>query len=201
MRQTEALAKLNRLEHPIFQTQDVSALLNISSSYASHLLSRLEKDGLVFRIKKGLWSLEGKVSNFDLACYITFPAPAYVSLQSALNHHGIIEQIPGHTYCIALTTSKQVITTKAVFSVHRVDPKFFFGFEPYGQNQAMIATPEKALVDFYYLSATRSNQFKSLPELHLEENFEISQAHDLVTKIPSKRIKTIVKRKLSQLNI
>ena len=64
-----------------------------------------------------------------------------MSLYSALQYHGIIEQIPSVVY--AVTTGRtQRIETPA-------------------------ATPEKALVDTLYLRPARSNLFRKLPEAEL----------------------------------
>ncbi|MFO7695137.1 MAG: hypothetical protein R6V57_18790, partial [Vicinamibacterales bacterium] len=50
-------------------------------------------------------------------------------------------------------------------SVHHVAPSFFFGYEDIGQTGVLMASPEKALVDFLYLAPARSMLFRALPEL------------------------------------
>ena len=60
-----------------------------------------------------------------------------------------------------------------------------------------IATPEKALVDFLYLSPTRGRLFAALPELELPRGFRRAEARRWVARIPSTRRKTIVARKLN----
>jgi hypothetical protein len=60
-----------------------------------------------------------------------------------------------------------------------------------------IATPEKALVDFLYLSPTRSRLFAALPEVELPRGFRRAEARRWVARIPSARRRTIVARKLN----
>ena len=62
-----------------------------------------------------------------------------------------------------------------------------------------LAFPEKALVDFLYLSPTRGRLFASLPELELPRGFRRSAAREWVRRVPSKRLRTIVARRLEQI--
>jgi hypothetical protein len=61
-----------------------------------------------------------------------------------------------------------------------------------------LATPEKALVDFLYLSPTRGRLFTALPELELPRGFRRSVAREWVRRIPSQRLRTIVARRLDE---
>jgi hypothetical protein len=56
----------------------------------------------------------------------------------------------------------------------------------------------KALVDFLYLSPTRSRLFAALPELELPRSFRRREAQRWVGRIPSGRMRTIVERELVQ---
>ena len=57
-----------------------------------------------------------------------------------------------------------------------------------------IATPEKALIDMFYLSQTKTRLFRSLPEVELPKQFKLSIANKIIGKIPSTRKRTLVKR-------
>jgi hypothetical protein len=59
-----------------------------------------------------------------------------------------------------------------------------------------LATAEKALFDFAYLSGGRSRLFTSLPELSLPRGFRHRQLARWVKKIPSARSRTLTERKL-----
>ena len=60
-----------------------------------------------------------------------------------------------------------------------------------------MATPEKALVDFLYLSPTRTRLFAALPELTLPPGFRTSEARAWLSRITSSRLRTITTGRLS----
>jgi hypothetical protein len=62
-----------------------------------------------------------------------------------------------------------------------------------------LASPEKALVDFLYLSTTRSRLFARLPELELPRSFRRQEARRWVARIPPGRMRTIVERELDRI--
>lgn len=49
------------------------------------------------------------------------------------------------------------------------------GYESYGKNNVLMATPEKALFDTCYLSPAKSRRFGSLTELELPVHFDPQQ--------------------------
>ena len=87
-----------------------------------------------------------------LVPHLTAQLPSYVSLQTALYHHGMISQIPSAVYAVSLTWTRRYATAVAEFSVYHVAPGWFFGYEEPGERRMPMAVPEKALVDVLYLS-------------------------------------------------
>lgn len=191
--------RIKALKVPIFQTMDVVACFNISTAHASQLLNRLEKAGVVCAIARGLWGLQGEVDPLLLPESLTTPAPAYVSLYSALFYHGMISQIPETIYAVSLARSRHYKTPLGAVSIHHIHELFFFGFEVVGDCGMKMATPEKALLDTLYLSPARSGWFKRLPELSLDSAFNVKEAFEMIQKIPSLRTQTLVRKKLEAL--
>ncbi len=103
-----------------------------------------------------------------LAEYLTAPYPAYLSLQTALYQHGMIEQIPSMIYLVSLARGARVATTLGTYSVHYVQP------------------------------SSRGRMFASLPELELPPAFRRRAAREWIQRIPSKRLKTIVAQRLDE---
>ncbi len=62
-----------------------------------------------------------------------------------------------------------------------------------------MATPEKALLDTFYLYRARSGWFKKLPELSIPSSFNRQDASDIIKKIPSLRAKTMVQKNLEKI--
>lgn len=198
MSATAQLAALLRLGVPAVTTADVSAVLGVSVTAASHAMRRFAAEGLVKAIRKGLWSLRAVPDPIELLEYVTSPYPAYVSLQSALFLHGMVSQIPAMTFAVTLGRGGRVTTTVGTYSVHHVEPGFFDGFELL-PNGAKLATPEKALVDLFYLSATRVRSFAALPEVEFPRRFRRRIARQWVERIPTPRLREVASRRLEAL--
>ena len=106
----------------------------------------------------------------------------------------MISQIPSIIYAVSLARTHLYKTPIANVSVHHIQPSFFFGYDEMNHNELLkIATPEKALLDIFYLSQTKSRLFNSLPEVELPKNFKLSVANKMIDKITSVRKKTLVK--------
>ena len=93
-------------------------------------------------------------------------------MQSALFHHGLIEQIPSVIYAVTPARPRRLKTPLGTISFHRMPPELFKGFELSPQSDAKIATPEKALFDLLYLAPGRSRVFSSQPELTIPRRFQ-----------------------------
>jgi len=200
MKSIEAYQRLRELHAAAFQTSDAAALLGTTASHASRTLERLLTAGQVFRLKRGLWGFPDRLDPLALPQYLTAPLPCYVSLQTALYHHGMISQIPNIVYAVSPARTRRWETPVASVSIHHISPSFFFGFEePSGKNPTRIATPEKALIDCFYLSPARSRLFARLPELELPISFNMRRAREFAMRIPSARRQTIVLQNLSAL--
>jgi predicted transcriptional regulator of viral defense system len=146
MNQIEALRRLQGLGTPVFETRDVSALLSVTPANANMILRRLADQGQLVHLARGRWLSAPGISRFALPELISAPYPAYVSIQSALFHHGLIEQIPAVIYAATLGRPRRQSTPLGVISFHRVPTELFSGFE-LNDDGAKIATPEKALFD------------------------------------------------------
>jgi predicted transcriptional regulator of viral defense system len=195
MNQMEALQRIRELGVQSFETRDVSALLRISPANASVLLSRLGSRGHVQRISRGRWSIGGRSERERLAEELAAPAPAYVSLQSALYRHGLLDQIPDVIYAVTLGRARLVRSPLGTVSFHRMPPALFGGFETDGSG-AKMATAEKALFDFAYLGPTRSRHFTSLPEMEFPRGFRWKELEFWADKIAGKSRQIHVRRKL-----
>lgn len=199
MTAVEVLGRLRALGVPAVTTSDAAAAAGLSIQASSHALRRLALAGLVTPVRKSLWALQASPDPLSLADYITAPHPSYVSLQTALHLHGMIEQIPNVTYLVSLGRTAQVRTRIGTYSVHHVGPQFFGGAARDHRTGVRLASPEKALVDFLYLSPTRSRLFARLPELELPRGFRRAEARRWGSLIPSARVRTIVARQLDRL--
>jgi hypothetical protein len=160
---------------PVFSTAEVAQRVGIALSNASRDLAELAKDGMVTRIRRGLWAVH---NHPDFSPYAVVPhlfaerAGGYVSLLSALNLHGMIDQIPRLVHVVTTTQRPVVHAPMAAYQFHTIRADLFAGFKPYRRTGSFdIATPEKALFDALYFSARKGRRFAVLPEVELPVDF------------------------------
>jgi predicted transcriptional regulator of viral defense system len=199
MKLIDVHAQLLGMKGAVFQTSDAAVWLKINNPHASKLLARLAESGHLVHLGRGLWAFKDRVEPLALPEYLTSPFPSYVSLQSALYYHGMISQIPAIMYAVSIARTKRYETAFGTVSIHHVHPSFFFGFEAVGKSAAKIATPEKALIDFFYMSPAKSKLFRALPELELPRSFRIKTAGNIINRIKSARRKSIVRNLFDEL--
>ena len=193
-----ALEKLQAIGLPMLRTADVAAHLAISPANASQIMLRLARHGYVLRIKRGLWALAG-TEPMAIVPHLTAPFPAYVSLQSALYHHGMISQIPDVLYGVSLARTRRYRTPLGTVSVHHIPDRLFFGYEMCGNGAFGMATPEKALMDFLYLGSAKSRLFAALPEFTLPPGFSRKRLETMIAKIPDPKRRSYVQSRLTRL--
>ena len=199
MNQIEALQRIQKLGVPSFETRDISALLRVSTANASVLLSRLATRGFLRRLARGRWAIGSPSNREQLAEQLTAPSsPAYVSLQSALFRHGLIEQVPDVLYAVTLGRARRVQTPSGTVSLHRLPPLLFGGYAT-ANDGTKVARAEKALFDLLYLSPTRSRLFASLPEMEMPKSFRWTEVADWTKKIPGKSRRVFVEQKLQSI--
>ncbi len=197
MNAIEALARLQSLNIPVLDTADIAAALKQSPSAANKTVSRLAAAGLMTPVRHGVWWVGHQVNLYRLPEFLTAPMPSYLSLQTALHLHGMVEQIPDVLYVVSLARAQRITTKVGVISVHRIAPELFGGFEEL-KDGVKLATAEKALFDLAYLSAGRSRMFAAVPELEIPKTFRMRVLRHWVARIPSSRSRTIVERHLDK---
>ncbi len=198
MNQIEALRRLREFGSPVIETRDASALLGVTPANGNAILRRLAGQRLITHLSRGRWLVDPKLSRFSLPEMISAPYPAYVSMQSALFHRGLIEQIPAVIYAATLSRPRRVTTPLGVISFHRLPPELFTGFELEADG-SKIATAEKALFDVLYLSPARSRLFASLPELEIPKQFRWPQLREYAAQVQFSKRRKHVETRLTEL--
>jgi len=202
MAKKSILAFAKKLNRPVFTTHEAAMLYRSSLSNASKMLKTLERKGLVFKVVRGIWAETGneKLSPYSIIPFLLTKNRAYVSFISALHLHGIIEQIPQEITLASIVHTKKIHTKVGTFSIHRIPPSFFDGFDWYkGDGSFLIAEPEKALIDSLYLSTRKKKQFSYFPELYFPKSFSFKKAARWIKKVPDPRIRSSVEKKLAEI--
>lgn len=142
-------------KYPVIETKILLAGYPHPSSLRVHI-GRWEKAGKLIKVKRGLYLLASPYRRIELwEPYLAslLRRPSYLSLEKALEFHGCIpEAVPVYT---SITTRRQATFSfsEGVFSYRHIAPHLFWGYEGHTlRNQtALIASPEKALLDLIYL--------------------------------------------------
>jgi len=199
MNQIEALQRLRTLATPVVESRDVAAVLQVSTSNATTILRRLARKGMIVHLSRGRWLVNEKIDRLALPELISAPYPAYISLQSALFHHGLIEQIPSVLYAVTPGRPRRLQTPMGTISFHRMPSELFKGFELSSGSDAKIATPEKALFDLLYLAPARSRVFSSQPELTIPRRFQWQRLKEYTTLVKSSGRRTYIAERIRAL--
>ncbi len=119
----------------------------------SQKVQRLEKDGELIRLKRGLFVVSpdtsGKALSEGLIANHLY-APSYVSMSSALRYHGLIPEAVYTTQSVTLKASRSFQTPLGLFEYTRQAREVFaIGITNVQEDgyAFLIATPEKALCD------------------------------------------------------
>jgi len=165
----ELVRKLAEAGDRIFtveRARELAPSVGLSSGYLLQALHHLAKSGWVSRLRNGLYSLSSSVPGvsplheFEMA--MAMVNPAAISHWSALNYHGLTEQIP--RWVFVTTTAKSVPRQRRakssrsekgypvggmVYQFIQVKPERFFGIEEVWVNEARVkmTDPERTLLD------------------------------------------------------
>jgi predicted transcriptional regulator of viral defense system len=184
-------ADLKRLGVRTITTAQAAATWKVSAPAASQMLGRLATTGLIESLRHGVWLLDRDATPESLVAEITSPYPAYVSHVSALYSHGIIDQVPAEIHVVSAAKPRVLKSSRGSFRLHKMPSALFGGYsEVRGVN---LATPEKALFDWAYLSVVSGSVNARLPETEWPTSFRRSQVDVWVKKIPSPRLQTLTK--------
>jgi len=159
-------------KEPVFETGLLLAG-QINPAGVRRQLSRLTASGRLIQLRRGVYALAPpfqKVRPHPFLVANRMVRASYVSRQSALAYHGLIpEHVPVVT---SVTTSRpgRWENSLGAFEYRHIRPSFFFGYrmvELVEWQAAMVASPEKALLDLLYLQPA-SDSREYLKELRLE---------------------------------
>ena len=134
------------------------------SYVTKYFLERQTKEGLFFRLKKGLYALKtDPPSEVEIANFLY--RPSYISFEYALAYYNILPEMP---YLVTSATTKpsRLFTTNSTsYSYRSIKEEIYTGYylEKKDGKSFLIAEPEKALLDhLYFVSLRKSPHFERL---------------------------------------
>lgn len=148
------LDELRKIEKLYFGYEELARMLDISPASAKVAASRYVRHGLLVRVKRNLYMLRETWENAGLAEKFIIAnlgqVPSYISLMTALDYYGITTQVQRDFFeSAALRRTKEIRVDRTVFRYTRISKELYFGFGK--KDGFFIASPEKALLDAFYL--------------------------------------------------
>lgn len=117
----------------------------------------LKKNGWLIPLRRGLYfisdiSSRGFVNISPVVIASAFNKDSYISLDSALNHYGLFEQMLRTVSSVTNLKSKKYVFQKNTYRYLKINKKLYFGFktENIEGRYAKVADLEKVILDYLY---------------------------------------------------
>lgn len=153
-------------DYTVFSLNDIRS---VEPGFHRRRLNEWQEKGYITKIIKGNYRFSNGVLNenvlFETANRIY--APSYISFEMALSYYGLIpEAVYGITSATTLRT-RSFATQIGEFIYRTLTPHLFFGYqivEYHDRKHFNVASPEKAILDYFYLSPSvkTPKEFESL---------------------------------------
>lgn len=165
---------INSEEFVIFTTRELANHAGDSMSATSKRLSRLAERNVLTHITKGVWANVKHPYFHPLSCvpFLLGKEQGYVSFLSALHMHGQLSQIPKSIQVATTGRGRVLDSSVGRFEFFQIKPELMRQGSEWSDSRLpyLMATPEKALLDTFYLATRKNRRFAVLPELDLSQS-------------------------------
>ncbi|WP_273836237.1 type IV toxin-antitoxin system AbiEi family antitoxin [Halococcus sp. PRR34] len=155
-RESQALSRLASKNRRIITINDITDVLDISRKPATDMAYALTEKGWLERLAHGKYLIvplaagENAVhTEHEFVIASALVEPMYIGYWSAMNHHGLTEQLSRTVYIVTTERASKRDIHGVTYRPVSVSKQKFFGYQPtaVGSNQVNISSIEKALVD------------------------------------------------------
>jgi predicted transcriptional regulator of viral defense system len=150
-------------DYPVFSQQEIRMRF---PGFDSKNLVNWQAKNYLLKIRNAWYAFPSQSKEPDALFFISnqIYQPSYISLETALSHYGFIPEGVFRTTAVSTLKTQKFQTPLGLFTYQNIKPSLNFGFrlEPFGKYFYKLATPEKAILDYFYLH----------PELVSESDFE-----------------------------
>jgi predicted transcriptional regulator of viral defense system len=142
-------------DEPIFESSILLAG-DVDPKLIRVQLSRWIKAGKIYQLRRGLYLIAPPYQRQQPHPFLVanhLQKASYVSLQSALSFYGLIPEVVNITTSVSTGRPERLDTPLGTFEFRHIKTELLFGYRmtELGEQSALIATPEKALLDLIYL--------------------------------------------------
>jgi predicted transcriptional regulator of viral defense system len=188
-----------------FSTREYALYSGVSIAAATKRLTRLATSGGLVLVTRGTWANTAHpfYSPYCLVPVLLGNEHGYISFLTALHRGGIISQIP--TSIQVATTGRARVLNSPIgrFEFYHMNVSMFRGGIEWADTKVkyLLATPEKSLLDSFYMATRKGRKFFRLPELELEQ-FDSKKFRILLSaQITELKIKNAIIRRCQKLNL
>ena len=152
----QGIGKLSPPMGGVFSSSDLASIIGGGSDLRNaRALSRLVREGILLRVRRGLYATPG----FDPWVLVSRLAPkSYITMESALAKRGLIGTLPSGLVAAAGPGRPRTFEAADVrIALHSISKKLIFGIEQLPSGVG-VAVPEKAYLDllYFYQKGARS---------------------------------------------
>ncbi len=146
--------------------------------------------GDLIGVKRGVYAFaDAPLDKIEIARALY--APAYVSLEYALNHYGLLPDVVFGVTLVTPKATRTFTTPRGLFIYRRIAQKLFFRFDP----ATLMGEREKCLLDYLYLnSAQFEPTARCWEELRLQNlsDIDFDKAFEHARAFQSKKLITLL---------
>ncbi|MBP1988094.1 type IV toxin-antitoxin system AbiEi family antitoxin domain-containing protein [Halolamina salifodinae] len=155
-RESQALSRLASEGQQVITISDIADVLDIPRKSAKDMVYTLKEKGWLERIAHGKYLIlplaagENAVhTEHEFVIASALVEPMYIGYRSAMNHHGLTEQLSRTVYIVTTERAQEREIHGVTYRPVTVTEQKFFGYQPtaVGSNQVNLSSVEKTLVD------------------------------------------------------
>lgn len=143
----------------IFTPREFKRLFNVSSFAASKFINQYSRKNFFIKLRNGLYCLTAaQPDQFIIANKLY--QPSYISLETALAFYNIIPETVYSITSVSTKATRSFIAAGREFSFSKIKKNLFTGCQllEKGGERFLIAEPEKALLDYFYLASLKKKE-------------------------------------------
>jgi hypothetical protein len=157
------------IKNPVFSRTDLALS---GHKVLDYQLSLWVKKGYLIRLKNGIYAFsreKEKLQGEGIAFLLC--QPSYLSLESALAWYGFIPEIVYAYTSVTARVTRTFENALGRFIYRHVKSELFWGYVEMKTDHGpfLLAEPEKALLDYFYLNLARINNEDDFENIRLNE--------------------------------
>ena len=165
--------------------------------FDKNTLSRWVKKGYLIKLRNNLYTFSElkSVNNIHFHIANRIYRPSYLSLHTALSFHGLIPESIVQTTSVSTMKTARFKNELGSFSYKKIKNDLFFGYtqlEFTKDKSFLIAEPEKALLDLFYLYTFYNNETEitnlRIDQERLSEMMQLSRLYEFLSRFKNKSL-------------